>query len=908
MPNTVNSYIETDLGNVSPNPRGEYNAKYDYEYLDLIYYKGGSYLCLAPLGETIKNVPPIVGQTTTNWQCVAIPGDLTPEYISMYNEVVKDYNETNTNTADVAQMKDITYASMTAAQESESKASTSETNARNSEVNAKQSMDKAKEYSDEAIRVNNDTQSLVTGFDEHVATAISNAEASISGSTDNAKGEIVAQKSSSLNEFRTDAETVMTNEKNVAVAEIHQMVDDFSADADSKKQEVIQVADEKINVMTALKNDAVNAKNAAETASTTAFEKANEATTSADEAKTSSDEAKANAELVAADKAVVATDKTEIGGMKSAVESSVAKFESDLETYNIPTMNNDINALKSDLVGIESEIFEPTNGILQNNVRLNKLARTETVLNLFNKATSVDGYALSESGQLYASVGYTVSDFILLPSKSKVYVYYFDGTTVIKNSNVYICFYTYNKEMTGTRIQSNYVTDVPVGAKYIRIAPSIQRKDTVMLFANDEPCAPSEYVQYMDGVNNKFAFEDKIAEMEETLSGFTPIVKEVADNLNLASFEKGTAISKNATYNTYYIRTNGYLSSLGEQYTNYNVFEYRLEANKKYVLSGRVALNGDLPLFGVKDTSGTSGKVTILKSIGKNYEDVYIEYTAEKDEYLFVAAYSSRGELLVYNTIVSYDYNDVVRARSIQSIINPWYGKKVVWLGTSVPAGQYADTSYAYEVAKYLGINLVNTSIPGLSIHLNENGEPRLSPYAGSSSATIAEYEAVGVTIPTSKTASGYYKSYEHIFEEENADADLYVFDVAPNNGNFDMSDWDAFNKNTWAYNDGTPFSEHRKTFLGALLFLMDKMYTLNPKARMVFVLGSSFAYTNGKEAFETVSAQWNIPIINVWEKINTSPKSLPIIKSKDGTDNHPSTYAHQCMGKMLIGEFLKIG
>ena len=32
MPNTVNSYIETDLGNVSPNPRGEYNAKYDYEY------------------------------------------------------------------------------------------------------------------------------------------------------------------------------------------------------------------------------------------------------------------------------------------------------------------------------------------------------------------------------------------------------------------------------------------------------------------------------------------------------------------------------------------------------------------------------------------------------------------------------------------------------------------------------------------------------------------------------------------------------------------------------------------------------------------------------------------------------------------------------------------------------------
>ena len=345
MPNTVNSYIETDLGNVSPNPRGEYNATYDYEYLDLIYYKGGSYLCLAPFGETIKNVPPIEGQTTTNWQCVAIPGDLTPEYISMYNEVVKDYNETNTNTADVAQMKDITYASMTAAQESESKASTSETNARNSEVSAKQSMDKAKEYSDEAIRVNNDTQSLVTGFDEHVATAISNAEASISESTDNAKGEIVAQKSSSLNEFRTDAETVMTNEKNVAVAEIHQMVDSFSADADSKKQEVIQVADEKINDMTSLKNDTVNAKNAAETAATTAVEKAEEAATSANNSKVNENavtEMKISIEQsqsdiqtkqiqVSSDAQQVSSDKSDILIMKSSIEDTAEKVNIDVK-------------------------------------------------------------------------------------------------------------------------------------------------------------------------------------------------------------------------------------------------------------------------------------------------------------------------------------------------------------------------------------------------------------------------------------------------------------------------------------------------------------------------------------------------------------------------------------------------
>ena len=42
-----NKYIETDLGNVAPNPRGEYESAATYEYLDLVEYGGGSYLCVS---------------------------------------------------------------------------------------------------------------------------------------------------------------------------------------------------------------------------------------------------------------------------------------------------------------------------------------------------------------------------------------------------------------------------------------------------------------------------------------------------------------------------------------------------------------------------------------------------------------------------------------------------------------------------------------------------------------------------------------------------------------------------------------------------------------------------------------------------------------------------------------------
>ena len=90
----------------------------------------------------------------------------------------------------------------------------------------------------------------------------------------------------------------------------------------------------------------------------------------------------------------------------------------------------------------------------------------------------------------------------------------------------------------------------------------------------------------------------------------------------------------------------------------------------------------------------------------------------------------------------------------------------------------------------------------------------------------------------------------------------------------------------------------------------MDKMYTLNPNARMAFVLDSAFAYgdSEGKGNLETVSKQWGIPLVDLWGKINRSPKSLEVIKSENGTNNHPSTFGHEKMGMMMVGEMLRLG
>lgn len=258
--------------------------------------------------------------------------------------------------------------------------------------------------------------------------------------------------------------------------------------------------------------------------------------------------------------------------------------------------------------------------------------------------------------------------------------------------------------------------------------------------------------------------------------------------------------------------------------------------------------------------------------------------------------------------------SEQLKSQASSSFKNPWEGKKVVLLGTSVGFGSNATKSYMQEASNYLGFTLVNTSVPGLAIHTNTDGTKLIY---GSTCLSIAEYKEQGMTIPDAPkdyvpggSYNDYYRTWEHIFSSENADADLWLYAVAPNNGNFKLDDWNSFDKSNWKYTDESSFASHRTTFLGALLYLMDKMYTLNPNARMAFILDSAFAYgdAEGKGNLKKVSDQWGIPLVDLWGKINRSPKSLAVVRSKNGTDSHPSTFAHEKMGMMMVGEMLRIG
>lgn len=301
--NTENHYQETDLGNISLNPRGEYNPEESYEYLDLVVLEGGSYVCLAENGATITGISPESGKTTQYWQVITIPGSLTPEYIAMHDRVVNlseqvgaDAVEVRTAEQNVSGME----LNVTQMQEQTRQSAEAAEQSKDSSAGYAASADASRQAAEES-KQNIDVQ--VTGFDSHVAEKTEEAENDIEAARIAANKAIIAQQEQSVNE--------------VARAGI---------EAISTAQSAAQTATEKAQAAD------TSEKNAA--ASETA-------------AKLSEANATNMAEQVAADKEQVAYDRTAVENAKQEMTGSVAQIEQNTQG---------ISELKEDFVNETNRI------------------------------------------------------------------------------------------------------------------------------------------------------------------------------------------------------------------------------------------------------------------------------------------------------------------------------------------------------------------------------------------------------------------------------------------------------------------------------------------------------------------------------------------------------------------------
>lgn len=250
---TENHYTETDLGNISLNPRGEYDPEAFYEYLDTVSMDGGSYMCLAELGTKITGTPPVPGINTEHWQILTLPGGLTPEYITMHDEVIEkakqvevsraavelSQSEIEAMQADVAQLHKDTQDSAQSALASKNQAAgyASEADA------SRQAAERAKQ----------DIDAQIPNIDAKLQAALNE----IDTTRQSANTSVKKQEELSVQAVKDQTGTYITEQKNLAKQELDEKVNDFGLNVDAIKKQVADEGSKQVEAVRTAGNTAV---------------------------------------------------------------------------------------------------------------------------------------------------------------------------------------------------------------------------------------------------------------------------------------------------------------------------------------------------------------------------------------------------------------------------------------------------------------------------------------------------------------------------------------------------------------------------------------------------------------------------------------------------------------------------
>lgn len=204
--NTENNYIETDLGNVALNPRGEYDSSAAYEYLDAVSYQGGSYFCLAELETTITGIAPDPGHNSEHWQMIALPGDMTPEYIAAHDDVINKAKQVETSRAVVEQSQQEIESAHTDIQQLHSdtvQAAQEAENSRDSAAGYAQSAEQSRKVASESEQ---NINAQIAGFDEKVTESVTLAQTEIDKTRKQAIQTIISQQETSVKNVKSQTE------------------------------------------------------------------------------------------------------------------------------------------------------------------------------------------------------------------------------------------------------------------------------------------------------------------------------------------------------------------------------------------------------------------------------------------------------------------------------------------------------------------------------------------------------------------------------------------------------------------------------------------------------------------------------------------------------------------------------
>lgn len=274
----------------------------------------------------------------------------------------------------------------------------------------------------------------------------------------------------------------------------------------------------------------------------------------------------------------------------------------------------------------------------------------------------------------------------------------------------------------------------------------------------------------------------------------------------------------------------------------------------------------------------------------------------------------SYNQLIVGGLVANFWGENYVKVEGYKKIESNWRNRKIVWFGTSIPAGGFKGEdnplSYPFQVGRKLGATVFNEAVGDSGVHYRELSKvSATNPYGFNFyfvsatrclTNTIAMMEWIGnwadyycnggtyknpeewdSTIFTSGLPSTWTDadteaikqfSYEIKLDKYLTDdtcPDLFVFDHGYND------------RIRWADNTGTyeaQLAEYGRdncyTFRGAMNFLIDRIYTFKPTAKIVLI--GDYEAQSDEKKYDSIYQQrvaddYEIPIFKRWEKTGWS-------------------------------------
>jgi len=602
---------------------------------------------------------------------------------------------------------------------------------------------------------------------------------------------------------------------------------------------------------------------------------------------------------------------------------------SNMQTFADGQKVNEVHIVNNLITGGTEDVLSAEQGKVIVD-RFSLIQPTEQTINLKSDVVWLEGfYSIDEDGSLHERTAtFKTSDYINLPSNAKTINYY--GGTATTDYAKEVAIYNDNNECLGTFFQYPAANGVSfdisnlVGATKMRISEYDVR-------INNNTWNISVGIEVIH--TNQEVFEDFTQSVDDRFDEVDEQFENLDNNYYLADpVDVETNLKDNVVWleGYYYIAANGTLttaSSVGK------VSDYidLLPNTKAIRYKGGIDINENNKQVAIYNSEGVGLATFRIRPVPAegNVFDITEYPTAVKMRICEWEQYIANNswDISVIHPVTQTNKETFDNFVDLIDSLNQWKGKRFIGFGASTTSAGFSDnTSYLQIAADKLkmlpplsGFASRRVSLKYVDDTLNLVGL----------AATIAECESISQSTTISYETQ-FAKDFDCVlfgtFAGESYVESEVVIDGTTYYGGEELLDLvklptTRYNNNPhFTYSDGSTLAEHRDSYIGAVIYLLNELWTRKPTCRVVFTY--SFLQWNdysvwdrNRNGIKKLCEKLHLPFLDLAECVYFNgfttgtgaeeDKTNPNIFLYDG--QHPSLAGRQRLGNIFTHKLLLV-